>query len=141
MLRLVTRSLSLGRLKELPEYSQGLEFAHNNNFAMAALEFERCLEILNSARGDPSYNFVLERLAVMYRVTGKHAKCSKALEDLMLLTKHDLPAFRRASVNHLKQLISHSPRKAIEVFNSLDYKLFDDAQLSELKQTAGVFLT
>mmetsp|Transcript_11442 Transcript_11442/g.22448 ORF Transcript_11442/g.22448 Transcript_11442/m.22448 type:complete len:301 (-) Transcript_11442:942-1844(-) len=137
MLRLVVRKYSLNRLHDLPEYAQGLEYAQSNNFAMAELEFERCLLILDSARGDPAYNFVLERLAVMYRVQGKHSRCSKALEDLVHLTKDDLPAFQRASINHLKELTFHNPELAIESFNALNYRLFEEEQLNELKQTAG----
>jgi hypothetical protein len=38
----------------------------------------------------------------------------------------------------LKQLTLHDPAHAIEVFNSLNYNLFEEDQLSELKRTARV---
>jgi hypothetical protein len=138
MLRGAFRRLSLSRLQELPEFERGLEFAQQNNFSMAELEFERCLQILGTSQGDKSYNYVLERLAVMQRVQGKHQKCSKSLADLVHLTRQDLPAFQRVSSNYLKQLTLHDPAHATAVFNSLNYSLFEEDQLSELKRTAGV---
>ena len=70
--------------KELGEYISALEHMKSYNYLLAEQDFKKCLEILESRKlyGEPVYNFVLQRLAFVYRVQNKASLTEKILEEI-----------------------------------------------------------
>ena len=71
--------------ESLDEYSLAMDMIQSKNWPMAELELQRCLEIIEKAGfyGEPSYNFVLQRLALTQRAQSKFNFCEKSLEDIV----------------------------------------------------------
>ena len=67
------------------EYSKALEFVKENQYFSAETEFRKCLEILESNKlyGEPSYNFILLRLALMLRAQNKLTQTEKTMEEIV----------------------------------------------------------
>jgi hypothetical protein len=70
--------------KELGEYISALEHMKSYNYLLAEQDFNKCLEVLESRKlyGEPVYNFVLQRLAFVYRVQNKASLTEKTLEEI-----------------------------------------------------------
>lgn len=71
--------------ESLGEYSSAMHLIQEKNWPMAELELHRCLEIIEKAGfyAEPSYNFVMKRLALTQRAQRKFSVCEKTLEEIV----------------------------------------------------------
>lgn len=71
--------------ESLSEYSKAMEFILEKNWKMAELELKKAAEILSKSgqKGEPSHNFILQRLAQTQRTQSKLSDCEQSLEEIV----------------------------------------------------------
>ena len=107
--------------ESLAEYSLAMSMIQLKHWPMAELELQRCLEIIEKAGfyGEPSYSFVLQRLALPQKAQGKFNLCEKSLEDIVDNCKANAkkyPELLEKSYETLfKQYLSSNINKALRL--------------------------
>lgn len=133
---------------EISNYTKALDLVKENNFSEAESNFRKTLEILTNKDlyGQPVYNFVLQRIALLLRAQHKARDCEKVLEEIVMNCKakekeysHQLGS---ACENLLKQYLQTNLDKAIKfgVYLSKDsnWKVLHRHSQKDLKFLIGV---
>ena len=135
--------------ESLDEYSHAMELVNSKNWQMAELELQRCLEIIEKAgfRGEPSYNFILNRLALVQRAQSKFGFCEKSLEEILRNCKATETKYpqelEKAYEILFKQYLSSNINKAIKLGEYLlqeeNWKKLTREYQKDVKFYFGVF--
>jgi hypothetical protein len=85
--RLLTRRFSQAATAAptIEEYTKAVQYVSEQQFGLAEIEFNNCLEILKNGGmyGEPSYNFILQRVASVQRVQGKIEATEQTMEEVV----------------------------------------------------------
>lgn len=70
--------------KEFGEFLSAIEHMKTHNYSSAEQDFKKCIDILETRKlyGEPVYNFILQRLALVYRAQNKPTLTEKTLEEI-----------------------------------------------------------
>lgn len=79
----ITDISEMEMIKTLNEYNRAIEHISHKRYQMAELDLGVCLEIIKNIGkyGEPSYNFILTKLAYLSKLQNKHKNCEKLLEQ------------------------------------------------------------
>lgn len=71
--------------ESIEEYSKAMDLILQKQWPEAELELQKCSEILEKSdqSGEPSHNFVIQRLALAQRAQGKLSQCEESLEKVV----------------------------------------------------------
>lgn len=87
LLRRVSRCFveQTAKAQSIEEYGKAIVLVANQQFTEAAQEFKKTLAVLEThgLYGQPDYNFVLQRLAMMHKLTHNFPACEAALERIV----------------------------------------------------------
>ena len=71
--------------ESIEEYSKAMDLILKKQWGEAEIELSKCAQILEKSdqSGEPSHNFVLQRLALSQRAQGKQTQCEESLEKIV----------------------------------------------------------